>query len=272
MLTGQSFNINRFDFGKLSMDIGKDTIQMDKLTHFILMHWCMRRKLSEHKLSALDLHTAFVCADKGYCLIQHPMIGTISHLQSYPEFLAHSLPPPSPTAKADIRQPLKDEVVMSITSQLINILACLSDLEFSHGNPSAEYMVIDSQLTVKLISTSKSTLVWPTSKGKLRLQTKHDFTPRSRRHIGKMNDFYYIMVGLMCESPFYETMKSKPVWNMMWPNPEEKALIDTRVKEQHIRHDMKYLTSEQISDMLVGLNLQSDIIPILRNWFQMAQV
>ena len=258
---GMLLTVKKFEDIKPYMILDKGHLQMDRLTHFILLHWCLQQKAN----SVLPLYTGYVCGDNGYCLMQHPTIGTLSDLQAHPEFLAHSLPPPSPTAKADIRQPLKQEVVMSIISQLVNTLGSLSEVQFSHGSPSAECVVLDTSagsLHVKLVCSNKSSMVW----NGYHLQTESEFTPRCRRHKGKINDFYYIMVGLMCELPFYESMKFPEIWNLMWPNPEARTVIDGRIKEQHHRHDIKYLSTDQIGKLLEGLNTRLDILPALRDY------
>ena len=115
-----------------------DYLGTDLFTNNMLINFYLNEELLKQRIPhILHTHISFVCNDKGYNINEFLDIGSIENFQEFPEFL-ESNGKPSPTAKADDKQPINFSVVKSIIMQLFSALHVLRGYDFSHGNPSTE--------------------------------------------------------------------------------------------------------------------------------------
>jgi hypothetical protein len=114
----------------------------DKFTNNMLINWYLNSEIKSPNLNQMLI--SFVCNDIGYNLYEYSDIGKISNLQNYSELLQHT-GKPSPTAKADDKTPIHEEVVTGIIFQLFALLHNLRKYDFSHGNPSTNAIKFDKE-------------------------------------------------------------------------------------------------------------------------------
>lgn len=98
-----------------------DSFTIGSLVNWIIMDYFQTKDLLPH---VVNLHTAFICSGVGYSLFDVPSIGTINNLDMVY---------------------YKAEIVKSIIYQLLVILTELSQVNFSHGNPTGKALVFDKQ-------------------------------------------------------------------------------------------------------------------------------
>lgn len=156
-----------------------DYLASDKFTNNILINWFLN---SESKTPhIIDMYISFICNNKGYNVYEYLDIGNINSFQEFPEFLEKS-EKPSPTAKADDKEPICKDIVFKIIVQLFACLHSLRKFDFSHGSPNSnslrfknkpvsyyyDKVHVSSPVTLKLLDFSTSGC----SVDKLRLYSK----------------------------------------------------------------------------------------------------
>lgn len=110
-------------------------ISGDKFTNRILIMLMITKIFREKKLPhILNLYTAFICNNKGYSLMDDPTIGSFDKLHELSEY--HT--------KCEYG-PLICNITKSIIYQLIVIINELSYINFTHGNPSIESLVLSKE-------------------------------------------------------------------------------------------------------------------------------
>lgn len=156
-----------------------DYLASDKFTNNMLINWVLNTNLNTPHI--VDMYMSFICHDKGYNIYEYLDIGDINSFQEFPEFLETS-ERPSPTAKADDKDPICKNIVFKIIIQLFACLHSLRKYDFSHGNPNLnsikfkkspvsyyyDKVHVSAPVTLKLLDFSTSAC----SVDKLRLYSK----------------------------------------------------------------------------------------------------
>ena len=129
-----------------SVDYGDiDYLGSDPFSNNLLINWYINDYLENLGINnVIKMYTGFVCGRKGYSLYEYPNIGRLRHLQDYPQYLS-STNRPSPTAKADDKDPLAVETARGIVFQLYAVLHALSMIDFSHGGPSSRSILFKDE-------------------------------------------------------------------------------------------------------------------------------
>lgn len=175
----------------------KNNVISDEFTNQLLVTWSVDAALSEQKMKlCADLVTGFICHDHGYFIHEVPEIARFSGLQE-PEYVEASPTVNSPTAKADLRLPLRSSIATSIITQLFSGLRALLPRQFSHGAPSvralsfsktpASYLYdgyhVRGPLTLKLGDFRDSSIQIPTTQGPIQLKSKSPTAERYRARL-----------------------------------------------------------------------------------------
>lgn len=121
-------------------------LMCDPFTNELLINWLLDTIFENLELPHINrLYTGFVCGDAGYTLRQYPTIGYVAGLQGFSEVVDQGSTSPRPTAKADVRLPLRRDVVLGILQQLAVTLQVLAGYDVTHGAPSGYSLLFDGK-------------------------------------------------------------------------------------------------------------------------------
>jgi len=158
-------------------------ITSDYFTNQILVSWYTDHLLSRYHIKGVcQLHTAFICQNKGYSLFDYPDIGRLHHLAEQNKYLAKQ-GKSSATAKMSDYSPFSTDVSIGIIKQLFSMLHILQANRFSHGRPSSRALLldnaptgyvydkvkVDSPVTLQLCDLSESAITIKSKTGPVRL-------------------------------------------------------------------------------------------------------
>lgn len=120
----------------------------DSFTIRTLIQWMIQHHFEYNGLEHIPiLYTAFICDGVGYSLSAAPSIGQMSQLHKLEQYHVSG---GSPKSQQFGYAPLTTEVARTIVIQLLVILRELSEVQFSHGNPSIEALTFtDSPVSYK---------------------------------------------------------------------------------------------------------------------------
>lgn len=286
-------------------------ISSDKFTNRILIMSMISKIFKEKKLPhLLNLHTAFICGNKGYSLMDHPCIGSLRDLHKISEY--HSKP-------ENMCAPLNCNISRSIIYQLIITLKELSYYNFNHGNPSIESLTfekekvsykydnvnIENQISVKLInfwnaSATFNNIHYFSKDIKSEIYVECNvFIPEFETlnnnqyyRLDKNNidiylamnrtgipiysgslDLYCFITSLMCDKSFYLSASKDEKIIKIWSAmwlPDDYNKINKLVLERHYC-DIPINNFESTVDIIKGSWLRCDIISYLWNIIKMMK-
>jgi len=117
----------------------------DLFTNNMLINWYLNFEIKKMKIpNIINMFISFICNDTGYNIYEYLDIGNINSFQNFPELLSTN-GKLSPTAKADDKSPLNNDVVLGIIIQLFSVLHYLRNYDFSHGNPNTNSLKFSTE-------------------------------------------------------------------------------------------------------------------------------
>jgi len=278
-------------------------IRSDPFTNRALIMSVITKIFRDKKLPhSMNLHTAFICGNKGYSILDDPTIGSLDDLHKITEY--H-------TKEEDMCSPFLHKISRSIIMQLIVILNELSYFNFSHGNPSVESLVfgyehvsykyegikISGDITLKIINFWKSSATFSKIryfpddvKSKLFLECNvlipkiHIMMINNTEYykIGKCNidtlismnnsgipiftgsfDLYCFFVSLMCDQSFYMSVIREDDLYSIWKSIWLEEDLD-KIDELICQNHLSNLNNfETVINIISEFWLRCDIIKYL---------
>jgi len=284
-------------------NVNEDTrfVKSDSFTNRTLLMSAITKIFRDKKLPhTITLHTAFVCNDKGYSMLEDPTIGSLDDLHKLSEYHTQS---------ENICSSLLNKISKTIIQQLIIALNELSNIKFSHGNPSVESLAfgsehisykyeginIDGDITLKIVNFWKSSASLSNTryysndiKSQFHLecnilvpkiQTMDEYYKIGCNNIDNliaMNncgisifsgsfDLYCFFVSLMCDQSFYlsviQDKDSYLLWKSIWLI-EELDKINQLICDIH-NNELFINNFETIIKMISEFWLRCDVIKYL---------
>jgi serine/threonine protein kinase len=240
-----------------------------------------------------NIHTAFICGNDGYTLLDEPEIGFFEALFEFPEFFNY--------------KSLKPEIVRSILRQICEILLKLKPYDFCHNNAtinSLRFQLEGDDLIIQIAGLEHSALNYgnlriyhsnPFSKlfvknepfipdikivdsGVCGSGSTYKFNTESGKQIINLRklgipiyntsfDLYAFLISLCAQTEFYNTLISDQqlsiVWKKIWIGMDLNV-ITYKLSEIH-KDSIFDLKMEKITEILSSLTLRCDFLNFLIN-------